>query len=90
MNLILRSLPFLLIATPAFAATSISVDSLLQTVVYLVIVGVIFGLIWWFIGVAGIPEPFNRVARVLVALVALIVLISFLLGLTGHPLITLH
>lgn len=79
-----------LIAGPALAAMSVSVDALLQMVVYIVIIALIFWLIWWFIGYVGIPEPFNKVIRVIVGLVALLILISFLLGLTGHPFVTLH
>jgi hypothetical protein len=56
---------------------------LLSLLITLVIAGLIFYLIWWFIGYIGLPEPFNKVARVLVALVALIFLINLLLGLTG-------
>ena len=65
----------------------ISGSSLLTLLVYLVITGLIFWLVWWFIGYVGLPEPFNKVARVLIGLIALIVLINFLLGLGGTPLI---
>lgn len=64
----------------------ISGSAMLSLFITLVIGGLIFWLIWWFIGYAGIPEPFNKVARVLVALFALIFLINILLGFTGHPL----
>jgi len=61
-----------------------ALGSLLLT---LVIVGLICYLLWWFIGYIGLPEPFNKVARVLIALVAVIYLINLLLSLGGHPLI---
>ena len=77
----MKYLPALLgiIAFPVMAATGLNVDSLLQGLIYIVIIGVIFWLIWWFIGYVGIPEPFNKVLRVVIGLVALIVLIQFLL-----------
>ena len=64
----------------------ISGAALINIVVYLVIVGLIFWLIWWFLGYVGLPEPFNKVARVVVGLVAVIILINLLMGLTGTPL----
>jgi hypothetical protein len=65
----------------------VSGSALLHLLLVLVIVGLIFWLVWWFLGYIGLPEPFNKVARVLVGLVALIFLINFLLGFTGHPLV---
>lgn len=59
------------------------VDALLNLVILVVIAGVIFWLIWWFIDYIGIPEPFNKVVKVLVGLVALIFLIKILLGVIG-------
>ena len=61
----------------------ISASALLTAVVWLVVVGLICWLIWWLIGYVGLPEPFNKVARVIVAVVAVILLINFLLSLTG-------
>jgi hypothetical protein len=65
----------------------VSGSTLLSALITLVVVGLICWLVWWFISYIGLPEPFNKVARVLVALVALVFLINFLLGFTGHPLI---
>lgn len=62
-------------------------SALLTLLVTLVIAGLIFWLLWWFIGVCGLPEPFNKVARIIVALVAVIFLINMLMGLSGTPLI---
>ncbi len=61
-------------------------NSLLSFVIYLVIVGLIFWCIWWFLGYVNPPEPFNKVIRVIIGLVALILVISLLLSLVGHPL----
>lgn len=76
-------------ASSAFAATA-SLDGLVQLVVYLVVIGLVLWLLFWFIGYAGIPEPFNKVARVLIGLVAVLILISLLLGFIGHPIFTLR
>ena len=50
----------------------------------LVVVGLVCWLLWWFIGYVGLPEPFNKVARVIIALVVVIFLISILLNLGGN------
>ena len=63
-----------------FLAT-LTINSLLPLVVQIVIAGLIVMLLWWFIGYIGLPEPFNKVARVLVALVVVIYLINLLLSL---------
>lgn len=54
-------------------------------VVSLVVVGLIVWILLWFIGYCGLPEPFNKIARILIALVAVVFLINCLLGLTGGP-----
>jgi hypothetical protein len=53
--------------------------------VTLVIGGLIFYLLWWFLGYIGLPAPFDKVARVIIGLCALVFLIDLLLGLSGHP-----
>ena len=58
-------------------------STLLSLLVTLVVVGLIAWLCWWFIDFCGLPEPFNKVAKVLVALVVLIFLINMLLGFGG-------
>jgi hypothetical protein len=73
--------------SPLAFAASMSVGGLLNFVVYLVVVGLIFWCIWWFIGYVGVPEPFNKVIRVVLGLFALIIVINLLLGLVGTPFI---
>jgi hypothetical protein len=78
----MKYLPALLsiISFPVMAATGqFTVDAMLQALIYIVIVGAIFWLVWWAIGYAGIPEPFNKVLRIIVGLIAVVVLIQFLL-----------
>ncbi len=74
----------LALASPlAFAVTGVS--GALNLLVYLVIVALIFWCIWWFVGYVGIPEPFNKVIRVVLGLVALIIVVNILLGMIGQP-----
>jgi hypothetical protein len=62
----------------------ISGNSIVEAFIGIVVVGLICWLLWWFISYIGLPEPFNKVARVIVALVAVVFLIDFLLSLIGH------
>lgn len=77
-------LPMFALALPA-AAGPPSIDSLMYLIVYLVVVGLIFWCIWYFIGYVGVPQPFDKVIRVLLGLIALIIVVSLLLGILGHP-----
>ncbi len=65
----------------------IASSGLLGLLVTLVIVGLIFYLIWWFLGVVGLPEPFNKVAQVILGLCAILFLIDLLMRVGGHPLL---
>lgn len=65
----------------------LSLGGLLPLLIHIVIMGLILWLIWWFIGYIGLPEPFNKVVKVIVGLVALVFLINILLSLDGHAFI---
>ena len=67
---------------------ALSVGGLLPLLINLVIIGLIFYVVWWFLGYIALPEPFNKVCRVLIALIALILLVNALLGLTGNGFLT--
>ncbi len=62
---------------------TIDTDHLLTTVVYLVVIGLVFWLLWWLIDYCAPPEPFKKISKVLVALVAVVLLVKFLLDLIG-------
>ncbi len=64
----------------------IPLSGLLSMLFTLVVAGLIFWLIWWFLDYVAVPEPFNKVLRVLIALCVLIFLLNLLLGMGGHPL----
>lgn len=66
---------------------AITGDALLHCFIWIVIAAVIFWLLNWAIAYIGIPEPFNKVAKVILALVAVILLINALLVLVGRPFI---
>jgi hypothetical protein len=61
----------------------ISASGAVGVVIYLIVAGLIFYLLWWLIGYVGLPEPFNKVANVVLAVLAVLVVIGILLSLTG-------
>lgn len=67
---------------------AISLGGLVPLLINIVIVGLILWLLWWLIGYVGLPEPFAKVARVILAVVAVIWLINMLLSLSGNAFIT--
>jgi hypothetical protein len=72
---------------PILAATSISGQDALNLVIQLVLCGLCFWLVLWFVGWVGVPEPFLKVIKVILGLVVLVFLINLIMGLSGHPMI---
>lgn len=66
-----------------FAA--ISGEQMLTALIWLVGIGLAFWLLWWLLGYIGLPEPFNKVARVILGLVAVVILIRFIFKILGNP-----
>ena len=55
---------------------------------YVLVIGAVCWLLWWLIGFLGVPEPFNKVARGIVAVVGVVILIALLLSfIPGGPVI---
>lgn len=65
----------------------ISGQALVNALIWLVVAGLICWLLVWFVGYVGLPEPFAKIAKVIIALFALLVCINALLALAGHPII---
>lgn len=70
-----------------FLIAAISGQGLVEAVVWLIVIGIVFWVLWWGLGKIGLPEPFNKVATVVLILAAVLVVCNILLGLVGHPLI---
>lgn len=67
---------------------AISTDQLLHAVIWVIVAGLIFWLVNWLITYVGVPEPFNKVAKVIIAIVAVVFLVNALLTIVGKPFIT--
>lgn len=74
-----------MVITPVLAA--ISGSALMTMVIWIIVAAVICWILWWLIGYVGLPEPFNKIARVIVAVIAAIICINALLTLVGKPFI---
>lgn len=66
---------------------AISGSTLLSIFVQLVIAGLIFWVLSWAIEKIGVPEPFNKILKVVLILIAVIIVINALLSLTGNSFI---
>lgn len=55
-------------------------SSLITLVIYIIIIGLVFWVLWWALDAIGIPEPFNKVIRVVLILAAVLIMLNFLLG----------
>lgn len=56
-------------------------SQLITLVIYLIIAGLIFYVLYWAISQVPLPEPFNTVARVALVLIAVLIACYLLLGL---------
>lgn len=72
--------------TPLLLA-QISGQSLFMAVIWIIAAALVFWLLHWLIGYVRIPEPFAKVARVILAVAAVIFLINVILGIVGRPFI---
>lgn len=61
----------------------ISITGLVHVLLVLIVVGLIFWLLWFLIGYVGLPEPFNKLARVVLMVFAVLICIAVLLSLVG-------
>lgn len=64
--------------------------TLLGLLISLIIWGLIFYILWWALEAMGLPEPFNKVASIILILAAVLVIVGILTGsvapfLTGSP-----
>ena len=56
---------------------------MISTLISIIVVGVIVWLLLYLIDYVGLPEPFNKVAKIIVVVIAVVWLISVLLPFIG-------
>ena len=74
----------------AFAAINLSLQGLVELVIYLLIVGGIVWLLLFIVGKVAPPEPFAKIITVIIYVVAALLLINLLLSFLGTPIFTLR
>ena len=80
-----------LVAAPALAVINMSMGGLVDLIVYLIIIGVVFGILYFLIDRAPfIPEPWKTYIKYVLYFIAALMLINFLLGFAGHPLFAMR
>ena len=61
----------------------ISLSGAVTVIVYLLVAGLVFYLLMWLVNYINPPEPFKKVATVVLAVLAVLVAIGILLSLVG-------
>jgi hypothetical protein len=56
---------------------------MLNTLIYILVVGVVIGIIWWVADYLPVPEPLNKILKVVSVVIGCIIVIYALLGMTG-------
>jgi cytochrome c biogenesis protein CcdA len=59
------------------------ITSLIYLVIYLIVIGIVVWLLIYLIDNVPLPEPFNRVARVIIMVVGVLIVILLLLQFVG-------
>ncbi len=65
----------------------VTIHDLVRAVVLIIVAGLIFGLLYWLIRYVELPEPFAKVAKIVLMVFGVLVLICILLSLVGYPLV---
>ena len=68
--------------------------TLISFLISLIILGLVFGIIWWILDRMPIPAPFNMIVRVLFGLILIIALLGMIgigpgIGLGSHNIISI-
>lgn len=62
---------------------------MLQLLIYILVVMLVIGLVWWLIDFIPVPAPLNKIAKIVVIVIGAIILIYALLSLAGGGVPTL-
>ena len=63
----------------------VSGSVLINSLIWLICVGLVFYLLFWLVGFIGLPQPFDKVIRVVLGVAAVIVLINVIMSFAGSP-----
>lgn len=66
---------------------AVSGDAVVSSIIWIIVMGLVFWLLSWLINYIGLPEPFGRVAKIILAVAAVVFLVNELMSIAGHPII---
>ena len=61
------------------------IQGLISILIWLVILGIILYVAWWALRKIGLPEPFNKIATVILVLITVLVLLWLFAGVVPLP-----
>ncbi len=67
----------------------VSLQAVVQVVIFLLVAGAIFWLLNWLIDYCGLQDPFRKFAKIFLAVAAVLILIGLLLSFAGMPIVRL-
>jgi len=56
---------------------------MINTLIYLLVVCIIIGVIWWVVDYMPVPQPLNKLIKVVSIVIGVIIIVYALLGLGG-------
>lgn len=66
---------------------AISGEHVVEAIIWIVVGGLIYWILDWAIKKIGLPEPFSKIAQVLLVLVVVVILVNALFLIAGKPFI---
>lgn len=59
------------------------IGGLVNLIIYLLIIGILLGLVYWVIDAIPLPEPINRIIKIVIVVLCALIVIVLLLDLVG-------
>ena len=84
----LTALALMLASPMAFAAVNLSVDKLVDLVVWLLIAAAFYWLAKWLVGEIAPEPPFDKIIKIVMAIIVFVIVLNALLSVAGSPLIS--
>jgi hypothetical protein len=57
----------------------------INLLIWLVVLALVFGILWWVLGLIPLPAPVKQIITVVFVIIIAFVAIDMLLGFSGHP-----
>ena len=60
-----------------------TIAALVNLLIYLVVAGLLVGLVYWIADAIPLPQPINKIVKIVAVVIAALIVILLLLGLVG-------